>query len=526
MTKTMDEHACIYARYSSHNQQEQSIEGQIAAAKLYAQKKGYTIVHEYCDRAKTGTNDNREAFQKMLKDCSKHQFSVIIVWKVDRFGRNREEIALYKHKAKKHGVRVEYVAENISEGPEGIILESVLEGMAEYFSVQLSQNVKRGLLESAKKHQVIGGNVPLGYKIGEDKTYVIDPETAPIVKDVFAMYAAGSTEAEIVAELNRRGLRTRSGVAYNRSSLKRVLKNEKYIGVYTYKDIIRDEDVVPPIVDKETFRKVQDMLKVNRKMPSHKWSYSDYLLTGKVYCGKCGSAMVGMSGTGRLGKKYCYYLCLKKHNDKSCDKSNIKQDDLESIVLENAYRILDDQKVLDYIVDRTFEYYQENDTDRSELQALKNQLDAVNKGIANLTRSVESGMPFELIADRLKELRDQKSTLEKSIAEQELSTGIQLTRDYIQFFLERFRDADHNDRTNQKRMIDTFINAVYVFDDRITIAFNYSGDNNTITISDIKKATAAGFDCGRVSRGTCPADEPSAIIWYRNVFLVSVYLAV
>ena len=166
----MNEKAVIYARYSSHNQTEQSIEGQIAAARRYAADHNYQIVNEYCDRAKTGTNDNREAFQRMLSDCHKKLFTVIIVWKVDRFGRNREEITFNKYQAKKNGVRVEYVAESISDGPEGVILESVLEGMAEYYSLQLSQNVKRGLLESDKKHRVMGGHATLGYKPGPDRT--------------------------------------------------------------------------------------------------------------------------------------------------------------------------------------------------------------------------------------------------------------------------------------------------------------------------------------------------------------------
>lgn len=173
------EKAVVYARYSSHNQIEQSIEGQLAAAQKYAAIKGYQIVHEYCDRAKTGTNDNREEFQKMLKACASKKFTVIIVWKVDRFGRNREEITFNKYRAKKYGVRVEYIAENISEGPEGVILESVLEGMAEYYSLQLSQNVKRGLLETAKKHKAIGGRPPLGYDT-DNGYYVINPEEAPI----------------------------------------------------------------------------------------------------------------------------------------------------------------------------------------------------------------------------------------------------------------------------------------------------------------------------------------------------------
>lgn len=155
--------AVVYARYSSHSQNEQSIDGQLAAARAYAEARGYTIIHEYIDRAMTGRNDNRDEFQQMLSDCAKKQFQVIIVWKVDRFGRNREEITFNKYRAKKHGVRVEYVAENLPDSPEGVILESVLEGMAEYYSLQLSQNIRRGYRENAKRCKYAGGRIPLGY---------------------------------------------------------------------------------------------------------------------------------------------------------------------------------------------------------------------------------------------------------------------------------------------------------------------------------------------------------------------------
>ena len=145
-----EEKAVVYARYSSHKQGEQSIEGQLTAARTYASARGYKIIHEYIDRAVTGRNDNRDEFQRMLSDCSKHQFTVIILWKVDRFGRNRQEITFNKYRAKKQGVRVEYTAETVPDSPEGVILESVLEGMAEYYSLQLSQNIRRGTRESAK----------------------------------------------------------------------------------------------------------------------------------------------------------------------------------------------------------------------------------------------------------------------------------------------------------------------------------------------------------------------------------------
>lgn len=295
--------AVVYARYSSHGQTEQSIEGQLAAATTYARAKGYTVVHEYIDRAKTGRNDNRAEFQKMLADTAKKQFSVIIVWKVDRFGRNREEITFNKYHCKKNGVRVEYVAENVPDSAEGVILESVLEGMAEYFSLQLSQNIRRGMTESAKKHQMTSGRIPLGYSVNKAHQFVVNPETAPTVRMIFDMYAKGHTITEILQVLNEKGLRTATGRPFAKNSLNTLLKNEKYIGTYKYKDIVYDEDAIPAIVDKETFYKVQQMLGVNRRAPSRRWSYTDYLLTDKLFCGKCGAAMMGSSGTGRRGVK-------------------------------------------------------------------------------------------------------------------------------------------------------------------------------------------------------------------------------
>ena len=303
----ISKNAVVYARYSSNNQTEQSIEGQLAAAHKYADTKGYTIIHEYIDRAKTGRNDNRDDFQKMLSDTAKKQFSIIIVWKVDRFGRNREEVILNKMRCKKNGVHVEYVAELVPEGPEGVILEGVFEAMAEYYSLQLSQNVKRGLLESAKQYKAVTGGTPLGYKIGPDKHFEIDPVTAPVIKVIFERYASGESLFDLIEYLNQNGYKTRFGKPFQRSSLDRLLKNEQYIGTYTYKDIIRAEDVIPPIIEKDLFYKVQDMLKKNRREPPNKWKYSDYVLTGKMFCGKCGCTMVGKAGYGRGKKKYGYY---------------------------------------------------------------------------------------------------------------------------------------------------------------------------------------------------------------------------
>lgn len=304
------ERAVIYSRYSSHAQGEQSIEGQLAEGHKYAALHGYTVVHEYIDRAISGRSDNRAAFQQMLRDTGKGAFTVIIVWKVDRFGRNREEIAVNKLRCKRAGVRVEYVAERIPTTPEGVILESVLEGFAEYYSLQLSQNVRRGMAASAEKAQSCGGKIPLGYIVNPaSKKYEIDPATAPIVKRMFEEYAAGSTMSEIVKRLNDDGLRTRAGKPFTVNSMRSVIRSERYTGVFLH-DGVRVEGGVPAIISRETYERVSEMLAENKKQPAHKWSASDFVLTGKAVCGYCGAGMIGVSGTGKAGARYAYYACV------------------------------------------------------------------------------------------------------------------------------------------------------------------------------------------------------------------------
>ena len=219
--------AVVYARFSSHRQGEQSIEGQVAEAERFAKAHDLTIIHVYADRAQTGRNDNREQFQQMLADAAKHAFDALIVWKTDRIGRNKEEIALNKYHLKKNGVKIFYVAEAIPDTPEGIILEAVIEGMAAYYSEQLSQNVRRGMRASAQKAQHAGGAHPLGYTVDENKKYIIDPKHAPTVQLIFDMYATGKTITEIVNELNNRGIRTPKGKLFTFNSLNKVLKNKK-----------------------------------------------------------------------------------------------------------------------------------------------------------------------------------------------------------------------------------------------------------------------------------------------------------
>ncbi len=514
MSANIENLAVVYARYSSAGQKEQSIDGQLAAAYKYAEAKGYQIVHEYIDRAMTGRNDDRDDFQRMLSDTGKHQFSVIIVWKVDRFGRNREEITFNKYRCKKNGVRVEYVAENMPEGPESVILEAVLEGMAEYYSLQLSQNVKRGLLENAKHHKAVSGTPPLGYKLTEDKHFEVDPDTAPLVRVIYEKYAAGETLFEIIRYLNNAGYKTPRGKPFARTSLDKLLKNEKYIGIYKFKDIIYDEDAVPALIDKDLFYKVQDMLEKNKRAPVKNWNYSDYLLTGKLFCGHCGDPMVGKAGHGKSGRKYDYYICKKN------DKKPVRKEWIEETVLQEVHRILDDDEIFQMIVDNTWEYYLEQDTKEHEREAMLKQIADIEKGIANLSKAVEQGMPFDVVSGRLDELSGQKIALQKAIAELEIQKGFKLTKDHIQFFLEQFRSMDASDRNCEKRLISVFVNAIYVYDDKLKIAFNYSeeGQRNTVSLHDV--------ECSHVvhSRTLCRI-HTNTLSWVKCVFIINIKIA-
>ncbi len=480
--------AVVYARYSSHKQGEQSIDGQLAAARKYAGEHGYTIIHEYIDRAQTGRNDDREQFQQMLKDTAKHQFEAVIIWKIDRFGRNREEIAFNKYRCKKNGVKVLYTAESIPDTPEGIILEAVLEGMAEYYSVQLATNVKRGMDNVARKGQSVGGTIPLGYRTGADKHLEPDPKTAPLVRQIFEMYIAGNTQKEIIDHLNAEGLRNRKGKPLTVNSIRAVLKNKKYIGIYHYDGKEYPDVNFPALIDTETFAKVQRMLVQNRKAPARKWTKAEYLLTGKLFCGLCGHTMVGECGTGKSGAKYCYYNCLEKKRNHTCRKRAVRKDWIERLILEKAKAVVMSDEMIDFISEKTYHYYMEQNTDTSYTDSIHAELEQVKTATANLVRAVEAGIFNAATKARMDELEQQQKELEAALADAELVNGLRLTQDHIKFFLLQFRQLNFEEPESQRRIIDIFVNDIFVYDDRVTITFNYSADNRTITLPEVDAA--------------------------------------
>ena len=471
----------IYARYSSDNQREESIEGQLRECKEYAERNDITILGTYIDRALSAKTDNRPEFQHMIKDSAKGLFDVVLVWKLDRFARNRYDSARYKNLLKKNGVKVISARENISEGSEGIILEAMLEGYAEYYSAELSEKVIRGLTDNALKCKYNGGTVPMGYYIDEQQYYQIDPKTAPVVLEMFTKYSEGATMQELVNLLNSRGMRSIRGGKITLNIMNHLLKNRRYMGEYSYRDVVK-EDGIPAIVPKELFERVQERLAKNKKAPARHKAEDDYLLTTKLYCGKCGSFMVGESGTSHTMKVHRYYRCVNTKKKKLCDKKAVKKDWIEDLVVNYTMKAIMNDEVMERLIDTLIELQKKESTD---LPLLKKQLAETEKGINNMLNAIQAGIFTPSTKQRLDELEETKSQLEVSILQEEMHKPL-LTREQIAFFIYRFRKFDVTKREQRQRLIDSFVNAVYLYEDKIILTFNYKDGSKTITLAEVE----------------------------------------
>lgn len=465
----------LYMRYSSDRQTEQSIEGQNRVCTEFCEKQGYEIVDRYIDRATSAfkDTDKRTEFQRMIRDSEKQLWDGVVVYKLDRFARNRYDSATYKARLKKHGIRVISATENISENPEGVILEAVLEGMAEFYSKELSQKITRGMFDSASKCHSIGGHIPLGYKI-ENKKLVIDEPGAAIVREAFELYANGATVAELCKVFNAKGYRSAKGAMFNKNSFRAIFKNEKYIGVYKYKDL-RIEGGVPAIVDKELFEAVQKRLVKNADAPARGTAKVDYLLSQKLFCGHCGSLMIGETGTGKSGTAYHYYTCGKRKRGQGCDKKPLKKDFIERAVVEDVLTLLSPElieELADIAVRESVRDIEEN----SLIPALRDKIKEIQASIDRLIRMVERGVESDALADRLKELEKEKRDTEWRLAETQNDYVI-LEKEHVVWWLSKFCEGDIEDEEFRRHIIDLLVNSVTVWDEpdgtyKITAVYN------------------------------------------------------
>lgn len=464
--------AVIYARYSSERQNEQSIESQLRVCNEYAQHNGLTVIDNYIDKAMTGTNDNRPSFQRMLSDSEKSKaWDIVLVYAIDRFGRNSIEIAVNKQKLKRNGKTLisatQRTSENIdgTKNLDGILLENVYIGLAEYYSAELSQKVSRGLQENRNKGLFTGGRVLYGYKV-VNKKVVIDKDQANIILEMFQMYANGSMAKDIIDVMEQHGI-SRSGKKYPPSAVYHILHNQKYIGRYEIHGKVYT-NIYPAIVPLELFEQVQRRIEHNRLGQVSRDTI--FLLKGKVFCGYCGQHINGESGTSHTGKIMYYYKCAnKKRNTHNCKKEPVRKDILEQTVLDMAMELFTTKVNLDIICDEIMRIHEKRRAEQSVLNLLREDKAKTERSLANVMLAIEEGIINATTKNRMAELEQKIDELNSKILieESKIENGIK-REDVMEYLTHSVRDL------SPQVLIEILVNQVELFDDEIVVWFNYS----------------------------------------------------
>ena len=453
--------AVIYARYSSDNQSEQSIEGQLHVCEDYAKSNNIVILDTYIDRAMSGTNDHRPAFQKMIADSKRKEWDYVLVYKFDRFSRKKVEMLKHKETLKQNGVTLVSATEYLPDTPERIIIESMFEGYAEYYSAELSQKVKRGMRETRLKGNFTGGNIIYGYKV-ENKKVIIDEEKAEAVRFIYNQYSVGVYVKDIIAELTAKGILNR-GKPFARNTVYSILKNEKYSGIYRFEDQVFD-NIFPQIVPTETFQAVR------RKVESNRYGKSStttvYLLRHKLKCGYCGSSIASEGGTGRNGEVKRYYKCMGRRHGNGCKKSMLRKEFLEEFVVNAIASLLTDKRQMDAIVSELLKQQDIHFKENATLNLLIREKRQCETSLENIMLAIEKGIINNTTGKRMKELESKLEELEKKLLVEKSKVSVKLTeKDIREFFVQALN-------LEPKLLISYLVKEVRLFDDKVEIQFN------------------------------------------------------
>jgi DNA invertase Pin-like site-specific DNA recombinase len=482
--------AICYYRYSSDAQRDVSIVQQKDAAHEYAEHHGYHIIKEYDDPAYSGTRDDRPAFQLMLYEVEKLRPAYLILWKTDRLSRDRIDAVMAKKRLRECGVKIVYVAESIPDDDEAtqILMESIYEAMAASFIVSHRKNVVRGMTYNAE-NAFYNGVKMLGY-VGEvDHKYEIDQATAPTVRRIFKEYTEGVPMQKICDSLNNAGQKTVRGNRFTVNSLRNILVNRAYIGEYKFgKTLIPDG--MPRLIDDETFQKAQAKLEANKrggkgaiKKLHPEIEIEDYWLTGKICCGLCGGTMQGVSGTSRSGSLYYYYSCInyRKH---TCTLKYQRKELMEKIVLYILDDLINDPALRIIIAEKCYAYHQAQNDDNGAYEAsIRAQLKDVEGKLNNLVKAIEAGIFNSTTAERMNVLENQKSMLNDALLAEQNRKKCDLTLNTIVKFLSSLV-GDINNPDTRRRLLEFFIDKIYVYPDKMVLTFYYTDDRRELPFEE------------------------------------------
>lgn len=494
------ENAVIYARFSSSGQNEQSIESQIRTCREFAESQGYNVINTYSDKARTGTNDSRPSFQRMIKDAASGVFQYIIVYMFDRFARNRRDSIMYKEMLKQdYGIRVISATQPISDDEGGEFYEMFLEWNDEKYSKRLSKRVRNGLDTSVENGTFCGGYLNYGYKIRKEpitgkrdkfiKYVEIDEEQAEIVRYAFAEYDKGVEKKDIAAALNEKGLRL-NGKPFTGKSFDKWIVNPKYTGEFYFGKRLC-KNTYPAIIDKALFERVQTRLAANRYFAGGMATARvPYLLTGKAYCAKCETPMVADGGTSKTGKKYQYYACKtkKKH---ACEKQHEDKDTLEFYITQIVRDFLSDKKNAETVVKDTLAYYDRR-TGTDSLKSIETRIAKAHKDVEEMASAfieAKSGLLRNTIEKKMSEYEKLIDDLESQKAQLERERGLRVSEKDVLGFIAELMNGDPNDKDYQRKLIDNLVYKVFVDDDNITpfLTIGNGDDVANVRLSELKE---------------------------------------
>ena len=491
-----------YCRVSTDKQREESLDHQQREIEKYADENGIKIIAWYKDHGFSGTTNERPEFKKMITDSKKKNFSLVLVWKLDRFSRDMYMGAIAKHELKENGVKVFSVIERVDNTPEGKMIETMFEAMNQYYVGNLARGVLGGMKENVL-NGLSNGSCTYGYKVvpkldeygnimkkrcagGKIKTvntYAIHPENSAAVKLIFKMFLAGADRNQILARLKELGYKNARGNDFIGTHIDKILRNERYTGVYTFEynkgkqvnympiEVMRNEGGLPQIIDKEDFDKVQQILDARKHKPNCH-SLVDYLLTGKVFCGNCGGSFTG-STHYKNGQPYFYYRCGREKPD--CKMVSIRKDAIENFVLSEIEKVVHNESYVSKILDSFVEFYKERNDNNEIIKGLETRLHDVERRITNLVSIIaDSGKYTDIFQSELDALTNEKIKIlddlkrESSIGFTECVTKETIRRTYFNVL----KLLETGTMEDKETIINTLLNRVVVYNDRIEIFIN------------------------------------------------------
>ena len=453
--------AVIYARYSSDSQSEQSIDGQLRVCEEYAQRNNILILNTYIDRAMTGTNDNRPDFQRMIKDSARHEWNYVLVYKLDRFSRNKYESTVHKRTLKNNGVTLLSAMENIPDTPEGIILESLLEGMNQYFSAELSQKVRRGMKETRLKGNFTGGHLLYGYTL-QDHKVIINESQAEVVRYIYEQFSLGVYVKDIIKSLTAQGIYN-NGKPFARNTVYNILKNEKYSGIYRHNGEVF-ENMYPQIVPTDIYERVR--AKISENHYGKRSVEVVYLLRHKLKCGYCGQPISAETGTSKNGKVKRYYKCLGRKRQNGCKKAMMSKELLENLIVSAVIEHLSDQETITQTVNDILAIQEKLLKETPTLNLLTKEKRQTENAIKNIMTAIEKGVITNTTTKRLKELEEQQENLERQILIERSKNAVKRTEQEIREFYEQALNLE------PQMLINYVVKEILLFDDRIDIIYN------------------------------------------------------